>query len=428
MPFFSIFSNFGSRRFLFAKKFDKPKNLCYTYGMLQYDLVRFYSLLHSVGTLVGAAITFYDTSFEPCPNIPKPYRASFELRFVPGFCHTVKHCMPNACRASDIAAFEAFKHSEKDFEYYVCHCGFVEIKGKIKNHDGEVIGYVLCGPFRKAETLEKDRQFVKDVAARFQLDEKEELVKFEAIPFFDESKYEALAFLLPQLFLYMENQRMVFPKSFFTSQVEPYLNDNLGNDLSIPAMCRALSVSKKLLYRTFKEATDLTPLQYITELRIKKACELLTMTDHTLPEIAEKVGFINYSYFIKIFKQITGKKPSDYRVKGTPPPLSLSTEQYFFPSIRRKTSSRKERGLFTFPFIRNGRAIKAPPSPYTIVSTAKRGEPRRRFELARNPPNVVRLQRSLHVNFVVFDGNFLHAVSIELIGRVEGVVFKAKFL
>ena len=56
----------------------------------------------------------------------------------------------------------------------------------------------------------------------------------------------------------------------------------------------------------------LTYTQYVTELRIGKARELLKTTDMSLSEISEAVGFNDYFYFIKKFKKETGVTPGKY--------------------------------------------------------------------------------------------------------------------
>lgn len=53
--------------------------------------------------------------------------------------------------------------------------------------------------------------------------------------------------------------------------------------------------------------------EYVIELRIEKACKLLSSTDDSISSIAAKCGYNDYCYFTKQFKKITGKTPSAYR-------------------------------------------------------------------------------------------------------------------
>ena len=61
-----------------------------------------------------------------------------------------------------------------------------------------------------------------------------------------------------------------------------------------------------------KSETGLTYTQYVTELRINKAKELLKTTKMSLNEVSEAVGFNDYFYFIKKFKREVGITPGKY--------------------------------------------------------------------------------------------------------------------
>lgn len=54
-------------------------------------------------------------------------------------------------------------------------------------------------------------------------------------------------------------------------------------------------------------------LDYLNKVRIEKAKELLANTDLKVWEIAEKVGYKNPKHFARIFKDITGLTPNEYR-------------------------------------------------------------------------------------------------------------------
>ena len=66
------------------------------------------------------------------------------------------------------------------------------------------------------------------------------------------------------------------------------------------------------LSQYFKNHTQKTINDYVTNLRIKKSQELLANTDKQLSEIAEETGYLNTSSFIRRFKQITGVTPGQY--------------------------------------------------------------------------------------------------------------------
>lgn len=79
------------------------------------------------------------------------------------------------------------------------------------------------------------------------------------------------------------------------------------------AQAEFLSVSH---YRTlFRECTGQTPMEYITELRIKNAADFIERTSLPLKEIASMVGYSDQLYFSRVFKKELGISPQDYRKK-----------------------------------------------------------------------------------------------------------------
>lgn len=68
---------------------------------------------------------------------------------------------------------------------------------------------------------------------------------------------------------------------------------------------------KKLFVKKF----NLTPIQYVTKLRVERACELLNANRHTVTEVADLCGFENVYYFSTVFKKHIGISPKQYRIK-----------------------------------------------------------------------------------------------------------------
>ncbi|MDO4272183.1 MAG: response regulator [Eubacteriales bacterium] len=87
-------------------------------------------------------------------------------------------------------------------------------------------------------------------------------------------------------------------------------------ELSIPYICRKLSVSRSKACLSFKEETGKTINEYITNYRISIAKTYLK-EDVSLEEIARCTGFHDSNYFSKIFKKVTGMTPTAYRGQRT---------------------------------------------------------------------------------------------------------------
>ena len=65
----------------------------------------------------------------------------------------------------------------------------------------------------------------------------------------------------------------------------------------------------------FKNATGIGAIEYICQLRIKKACEMLRDYEDNISDIAAQCGFSNLSNFNRHFKKQLGITPSEYRKK-----------------------------------------------------------------------------------------------------------------
>ena len=78
-------------------------------------------------------------------------------------------------------------------------------------------------------------------------------------------------------------------------------------------LSQALNVSHAYLINLFKSHTGKTPVEYITDLKLQKAKNLLIDTDHSGQEISEMCGFASLYYFSRVFKAKVGSPPSTFR-------------------------------------------------------------------------------------------------------------------
>ncbi len=98
------------------------------------------------------------------------------------------------------------------------------------------------------------------------------------------------------------------------SQAADHIRDHyMDLELSISAIAEAFNMPMARFSLAFKEEMKLSPLEYLTLLRVERSKELLRGTDLSIKDIAVKIGYYDASSFIRCFKQMTGVTPLQYR-------------------------------------------------------------------------------------------------------------------
>ncbi|PAB59661.1 response regulator [Anaeromicrobium sediminis] len=97
------------------------------------------------------------------------------------------------------------------------------------------------------------------------------------------------------------------------SKVLKYIKDNYNKDISLSKVAKTVYLSESYLSRKIKEVTGKNFVEYITDLRIKKAMEYLSDENYTIADIAKELGYSDYRYFSKSFKKYTGISPREFR-------------------------------------------------------------------------------------------------------------------
>ncbi len=91
--------------------------------------------------------------------------------------------------------------------------------------------------------------------------------------------------------------------------IEKQLSDP---DFSVEELGREIALSRMQLFRKIKSLTDQSPSEYIRNLRLKRAAQLIKSDYGNLAEITYEVGFNHPSYFAKCFRELYGVAPSEY--------------------------------------------------------------------------------------------------------------------
>ena len=96
-------------------------------------------------------------------------------------------------------------------------------------------------------------------------------------------------------------------------KVEDYVSERLAEDISVETLAELVDLSPFHFSRVFKDATGMSPLQFVTGVRITRAQQLIRETSRSLIEIGLDVGYTSPSYFTKVFRRVTGVTPTGFR-------------------------------------------------------------------------------------------------------------------
>lgn len=91
-----------------------------------------------------------------------------------------------------------------------------------------------------------------------------------------------------------------------------YMEANYHKDVSVSMLAAEIGLDRSYFSTLFKVQTGISPHEYLTQLRVKKAATLLKESAYSVSEISEAVGF-DSGNFSRIFKQIIGLTPLEYR-------------------------------------------------------------------------------------------------------------------
>lgn len=114
--------------------------------------------------------------------------------------------------------------------------------------------------------------------------------------------------------------------------INTHINDPM---LNVEKLGREVGISRAHLHRKMKELIGMTPSDFIRNIRLRRACELLKKPDVDITQVAYTLGFTSQPHFSTAFKRFTGVSPTEYRtmhVQGKSPEIPELPEIPDMPS------------------------------------------------------------------------------------------------
>ena len=111
----------------------------------------------------------------------------------------------------------------------------------------------------------------------------------------------------------MLNSGTGVPSEDIIMNAKEYIDNHYNEDISLESMSCQTDISPYYFSKLFKHQIGVTFIDYLTNLRIAKAKELLRNPQLSMKEICSEVGYNNPNYFSRIFKKSTGMTPTEYK-------------------------------------------------------------------------------------------------------------------
>lgn len=92
-----------------------------------------------------------------------------------------------------------------------------------------------------------------------------------------------------------------------------YIHEHYAESISVDQLAELAHISRRACFRLFQENLHMTPVEYIRNYRLQKACYLLAESEDAITQIAYSCGLGSSSYFGKTFREKFGCSPLEYR-------------------------------------------------------------------------------------------------------------------
>jgi len=133
--------------------------------------------------------------------------------------------------------------------------------------------------------------------------------------------YNASTIAYANLCLYRFLSFFLFPDKKYSleEQSDPldqsiiFMRKNIEKRLTTEDIAQRFQYSSSHYTAIFKKKTGMSPIDYFIRLKIHFACQLLTQTDLKIKQIADRIGYDDPYYFSRLFKQVMGKSPKEYK-------------------------------------------------------------------------------------------------------------------
>lgn len=230
------------------------------------------------------------------------------------FCNRIQQIdrIRQKCNEMDKAAFEKVEQTEKTFVYQ-CHCGLYEAVAPIY-HFGVLSGYLMMGQVRSHSDSSRGCILKKLIPFTDDIDEATQYV--DTIKSIDENLIYSYVTIMQLVAEHITRTNKINRcGNHLAPMLKQYINRNYNKAFSLSLLTQKFNCCSSTLMSCFKSEYHMTIIEYLHQVRLTQAEQMLTCSRKSVKEIAAACGFSGQNYFTRLFTKQYGISPTQYRTK-----------------------------------------------------------------------------------------------------------------
>lgn len=116
-----------------------------------------------------------------------------------------------------------------------------------------------------------------------------------------------------RIICYEELDQLIVKEKYGLDTIEQYIREHYDKDISLQDVAASVHMSESYFSRIFKKYSGVSFIEYVTQLRLEKAKQLLLRPDAKIYEVSLAVGYQDARYFSQLFRKWTGETPTEFR-------------------------------------------------------------------------------------------------------------------
>ena len=237
-------------------------------------------------------------------------------------CDCLRHSVNGRelCRLQDGAAADNARLS-KQVQIYTCYAGLVDIVVPLFSGNGVYLGCLTSGQFHIKDQPGPGRETFRKLAEKTGLDEQQLINHSSHTVELTTTQMEGLIDYLQLMgaLVVSTHHNLMYMESVNTPDkiqlIRNYIHENYSKPLTVESVAKKFFFTANYFSRMFHQTLGVGFNVYLSCFRVDKAKEMLRETDLAVGEVAFLCGFGSLSQFNRVFRNISGCSPREFRKK-----------------------------------------------------------------------------------------------------------------